>query len=614
MKKIYTIVFATLLASAANAQWKNNGDVQSVAPQVRAINNVHEVSPIDNQFRGGGDIWSDDFSTPGNWNTEVLYGDFGWEITDSELGWFWGSTINSISDGNYAFVWNDNPIDNPTPTPGEYNLTTVNPINVSGVDAALLEYNVYGARFTDIFNVQVSTNGVDFYTVGDHSDIPMLTANGGAATANSEVRQYNITVDVQDANLLWIRFNWSGEIAYGWMIDDVRLSTPPSHDVRLVDQWSGDIIFDYEYTMIPAAQSTQPKVVGASFRNMGANVEDVTLDIVITREGDVDPVFEGTSDPLTVLPGELDTIWFDTGFVPLDVDTYHVEYYVAGQGGEDIASDNSGEEEFMVTESLWGNDDYNALTATFNGTLGAGTGTDSEYIMATAFAVYEPGTNFELIQFRLASGTVVGQEIEAALYVFGESEIEPITASFTYYTLQAGDITGDINLAIEDPIELEVGQTYLATIHHFSQDPQLNFRGSAGDNDNSTFLYGPYGAGNAVAWYTFNDFSPAIRLGLDGSIGVSEMSNEEMLQLMQNMPNPFNGATVVPYSLENAGRVSLDVYDMTGKLVMSVQEGVKPAGSHRIDLNAAGLSKGMYFYTINVDGLRKNRKMTIHLY
>jgi len=612
MKKIFTFVFALGLISTANAQWKTEPGVQQIAPQIRAINNVHEVPADQANLRGGGVLWSDDFSNPATWNTQVLYGDFAWEITNSETGWFYNATINSDSDGNYAFVWNDNPIDNPTPTPGEYNLTTSNPIDVSAIDAALLEYNVYGARFTDIFNVQVSTNGIDFYTVGDHSDIPMLTANGGATTANSEIRTYNISVDVDGANLMWLRFNWSGEIAYGWMIDDVRLTEPATHDVQLVDQWSGDIIFDYEYTMIPAAQSTQPKVVGTAFRNMGASVEDVTIDVVITRAGDVNPVFEGTSDPLTVVPGQLDTIWFDTGFVPLDVDTYTVDYYVAGQGGEDLPADNVGTEEFKVTEDLWGNDNYNALTATFNGTLGAGTSTASEYIMGTAFAVYEPDTYFELIQFRLASGTIIGQEIEAALYVFGETEIEPITASFTYYTLANGDLTGDVNLAIEDPIELEVGQTYLATIHHFSQDPALNMRGSAGDNDNSTFLYGPYGAGNAVAWYTFNDFSPAIRLGLDAAIGVPELSEDQMLQLMQNTPNPFTENTVVPYTLEAAGRVSLDVYDMTGKLVMSVEEGTKPAGSHRLELNASDFSKGMYFYTLNANGASKTRKMIIH--
>lgn len=612
MKKIFTLVAAIALAFSVEAQYKVAPGVEQIPAISRLATTPIHVTTVDHSQTDRGDfLWSDDFSNPATWVTQSLYGNFGWEITSDELGWFFADPISSLSGGNYAFVWNDNPIDNPTPDPGEYNLTTADPINVSGFDAALLVYNVYGARFTDQFNVQVSTDGVNFATVGDHSDIVMLTANGGAPTDNSELRQYNITLNVQNEDFIWIRFNWLGDIAYGWMIDDVRLVAPAEHDVQIAEMWTGDIIFDFEYTMIPQAQSTQNKVVGASFRNFGGNAEQTSLDVTITRNGEVNPVYTGISDPITSFPGALDTIWFDTGFVPGDVDEYTVEIEVVNADGDENPDDNTLSKNFMVTENIWANDRYDALTATWNGTLGAGTSTASEYIMATAFAVYEPGTNFELCQFRLASGTGLGQEIEIALYIFGESEIEPVTESFTYYTLVAGDLSDWLNVAAEDPIELEVGQTYLMTIHHFSQDPPLVIRGSEGDNDISTYVYGPYGANNALGWYFYTDFSPAIRLGLDGSIGVPTLSNEEMLNLMQNMPNPFQGVTTVPYSLNEAARVTVDVYDITGKQVLSFDEGMRSAGEHRLEINASSLAKGVYTYTLRAGDVVKTRKMTV---
>lgn len=608
MKNIYTLFTLLAVSSVASAQWKVNPEIQEVQQPVRVINDLHEITQNTADNRGDW-LWSDDFSDPSAWDTEVLYGDFGWTITSTETGWFFGTVINSLSDGNYAFVWNDNPIENPTPLPGQYLLTTANPIDVSGIEAASLQYNLRGARFTDTLKVQVSTDGMNFTTVGNHQDIAMLTANGGAATANSIVREYNITLNVQGADQIWVRFDWQGDIAYGWMIDDVRLVEPLAHDLRIAEFWTGDIIFDYEYTMMPVAQS-QPKVVGASFRNYGASIENASLGIEIFQEGVVDPVFTGESDAITLSQGDLDTIWFDTGFTPLDIAEYTVEFEVISADGDLTPEDNTGSKPFMITDYLWANDDYNASTATFNGTLGTGTSTETEFILGTAFAVYEPNTFFEGCQFRLASGTTMGQEVAAALYIFGASEIEPVVESFTYYTLQSGDQTGEVNLGAEDPIELEVGSTYLMTLQHFPGDETLVVRGSEGDNDFSSYLYGDYGTGG-VAWYTYTDFSPAIRLGIDGFVGLPNLSKEEMAALLQNFPNPFEGNTVIPYSLTQAERVQLEIFDITGKRVMEIEEGLKPQGRHQVELNAAALQSGIYFYTLTAGQTRLTKKMTV---
>ena len=50
--------------------------------------------------------------------------------------------------------------------------------------------------------------------------------------------------------------------------------------------------------------------------------------------------------------------------------------------------------------------------------------------------------------------------------------------------------------------------------------------------------------------------------------------------LVQNRPNPFNPSTVIDFSLNQRGPVSLLIYDVAGKPVRTLVSGVKTAGQH----------------------------------
>lgn len=102
-----------------------------------------------------------------------------------------------------------------------------------------------------------------------------------------------------------------------------------------------------------------------------------------------------------------------------------------------------------------------------------------------------------------------------------------------------------------------------------------------------------------------------VRITLDG-LGVEEAGNSG-IALSQNTPNPAtSGNTLINYSLANgANSVTLEVYDITGQLVQSVNQGQQTAGQHTIDLNTANLGAGVYFYTLNVDGVKVTKKMVI---
>src|SRR5450432_164143 len=70
--------------------------------------------------------------------------------------------------------------------------------------------------------------------------------------------------------------------------------------------------------------------------------------------------------------------------------------------------------------------------------------------------------------------------------------------------------------------------------------------------------------------------------------------------LSQNMPNPFSGSTNISYSIpQNAGRARLTVTDISGRIIKTVM--INGASRGNLNIDASGLSSGVYNYTLYVD-------------
>jgi hypothetical protein len=81
--------------------------------------------------------------------------------------------------------------------------------------------------------------------------------------------------------------------------------------------------------------------------------------------------------------------------------------------------------------------------------------------------------------------------------------------------------------------------------------------------------------------------------------------------LFQNNPNPFNPSTIIGYDLPRQGFVALKIYDMLGREVKSMVNGVQTAGYHSVTFNAGGLSSGVYFYRLTTLSFSLVRKMML---
>lgn len=108
------------------------------------------------------------------------------------------------------------------------------------------------------------------------------------------------------------------------------------------------------------------------------------------------------------------------------------------------------------------------------------------------------------------------------------------------------------------------------------------------------------------------DFDMYIFAVIDNSSAGIESDNYfDGIKLSQNQPNPVSTTTLIQYALENNGNVTLEIYDMTGKLVLTYDEGQQIAGNHSIVIDSEQLSKGTYYYSLKADKHRLTKKMVI---
>ncbi len=95
-----------------------------------------------------------------------------------------------------------------------------------------------------------------------------------------------------------------------------------------------------------------------------------------------------------------------------------------------------------------------------------------------------------------------------------------------------------------------------------------------------------------------------------GVINIS-ISDKQGYSLGQNHPNPFNGTTIIPYSVSATAQVRITVYDVHGRTIKVINEGQRRAGQYNVQVNLGDLRKGVYYYKMDADNFTTTRKMIV---
>jgi phage terminase large subunit-like protein len=81
--------------------------------------------------------------------------------------------------------------------------------------------------------------------------------------------------------------------------------------------------------------------------------------------------------------------------------------------------------------------------------------------------------------------------------------------------------------------------------------------------------------------------------------------------LLQSYPNPAQNETRIVYTIPENTAISLNLFDLHGKLVKVLVNGVKAKGSHTLFVNTGSLAKGVYYYSMHTKDFTATRKLVV---
>jgi hypothetical protein len=99
---------------------------------------------------------------------------------------------------------------------------------------------------------------------------------------------------------------------------------------------------------------------------------------------------------------------------------------------------------------------------------------------------------------------------------------------------------------------------------------------------------------------------------LDPTTGIQDDPiSPQYTVLEQNYPNPFNGVSTINFILDVPGDITLLVYDMMGREVARLADGLFPAGTHARSIGSDQLASGVYVYRLRTSRSIHSRMLTV---
>jgi len=126
---------------------------------------------------------------------------------------------------------------------------------------------------------------------------------------------------------------------------------------------------------------------------------------------------------------------------------------------------------------------------------------------------------------------------------------------------------------------IEVGNHYVLNTRTMTQEDLTKYDLEAADTDSAS------------------DHLPTI-MDISSTLPVSVETISSIpakFRLLAPYPNPFNPSTTIEYSIDQAVRVELTVYDLLGRQVSSLVNEPQTAGEYSVKFDASGLASGVYF-------------------
>lgn len=634
MNHKYILLLLACTAGAAQAQRVNKPHTPSWARPEHAAPAHAQARPAqDGQARAAGDVvFSEDFANGLAGNNGIG----AWTLDGPDSQWWVYShtgpngaysvpaeiiASTSVANGFMIFQadsgntdWSqDPPVIVGTPTPWDAGL--VSPVlDLSATPYVRVEFQQalrYCCQSSPHF-LQVSTDG------GANWDAtyPVVTAdvNVDPGTLTTSVNIANaIAGNAGNVRIRFYHNSASNSSHYHWQIDDIKIIELNDLDVGVVSagtsNWEAATATTYDslnYTVLPYGQ-LRPIPLNVVVSNNGSQAQTgLTVNFSVDQQGGGSILDQDQT--IDLAGGITERVYVNPDFTPPAVEgTYDVNFTVTSALGDTTADDNTGSDQFKVDPFVYSRDggtvaDYESNTA------------DGEYELCNGFHIANE-TELYSVDVAIRSGgtpSPVGIPIVGVLKDGSDVEIEIMQTM--EHTIASNELNGTngtkvIHLIFSEPQLLEAGLDYFVCIKHFGgAEVRTGLNGVA--EDQSSFIYYEQDPDVGPEWFFTNDM-PMVRMNFNSSVGIEEGDRQNGIGMGQNIPNPANGVTTIPYDLQEAANLTFEVHDLSGKLVATQAIGKRGAGSHRLLFDTTNLGEGVYVYSLVADGTRLTKRMTV---
>lgn len=584
MKKSTLLICLVLYTGISFAQSK----ITNITSKNKNVQFENVTSKTQSSTVKGVTIWSNDFSTPGDWsyaNTSVPFLD--WCITTAAdtipVTGLNPAQFTSVNNG-FAFINSDAQGETATQ---DADMTYNGSIDCSGYPNVSLVFEQSYRTYLDTRIIRVSNDGGATWTDFIITDGTEPTAQN---TANPDIASVNISsVAGGQANVM-IQLNYQGNWGWYWAIDDIKIIETDQYDLKLQSiQWGTDGAFGprLPYYQVPN-QQVAPVNFGGIVKNIG--VQDIN-DALFTAN--INALYSGLSGATAVAAATQDTLWCTTTFTPSTTNAIHtVQFGVSSSATElDLTNNTTGDININVNDYIYARDKDVILGGIFNGGQGFEVG-----------PIYDIFTNASLygIDGIIGATSVVGAEIFAKLYY-----VDPATGDFIFvdeslpYIITNADLGQKHTFGLQAPQALTAGDSYLVMLGSYGDGGSSNdlVVGTSGGAEAQTVFYYDY---TDQTWY-YTSAACMVRMNFDPTAGVSEIENQSQFTMV---PNPASSEITLSFPGMIQGQINIT--DLSGNKLMETMV-TGPSQS----ISTQSLSSGVYFVNVFRENTVQTQKLII---
>lgn len=594
-----------------------NASIKRVAKSKNEVSDVVAKKSNTAQEKGAL-LWSDDCSSAATWtftNTSTLGIDWAVETNTSAIPVSALSPMASTTASNgFMFISSDanNSSDNDgTPIVAEF--TNATAIDLTGKTYVSLVFEHNYRWWKDTRGVRVSgDNGATWtdFEITNSAGYPNLQNSG-----NPETTRIDISTVAGNKSQVFVQFYYNDNDiwAWYWAIDDVKIVENDQNDVTAVGELLADINNDFQYSQIPLQQA-RPLSFGLGVANIGIQDQtSVTATYDIKMGGS--SVDAGVSSAISILSTVTDTIYHTTAYTPSALGVYTLDLSATISVDDDPSNNQLPTvDQIEVTDYIWAHDD-GSLSRSYSQLYDADS--VSEFRIGNQYIVGVDDTirTIQIGMYATSTSNGVGQIIFGEVRRWNGSAWDLIGYT-DEYELQAADLGTWLEFALNDGtaegVAVLAGDQIAVVAGHYGGQTDADRPMFGGGGLSSEQQIGFMSDGSAWG-FSGGAVPPAVRISFDKNawIAAGIEENDGNIVVGQNYPNPFNGVTTINYTLNNADNVMVEITDLTGKVITVMNEGVKAAGNHVININSKGLAAGTYYYSIVTSNGRITKAMTV---